>query len=89
MTTPRSLEWTLADRMRKTLRARGISVQEMADYLGVARNTLSTWINGHIEPSQRTVMAWAERTGVRVEWLMDGTEPAAAKVPVPPHPGGG
>lgn len=33
-------EWDLADRMRKSLRHSGVGVQEMADYLGVARNTV-------------------------------------------------
>jgi hypothetical protein len=33
-------EWDLADRMRKTLRASGTSVQEVADYFEVSRNTV-------------------------------------------------
>lgn len=55
--------------MRKALREAGISVQEMADYLGVARNTVSTWINGRIEPSTQTLRLWALRCGVDYDWL--------------------
>ena len=33
------LEWDVADRMRKSLRASGVGVQDMADYLGMSRNT--------------------------------------------------
>jgi transcriptional regulator with XRE-family HTH domain len=65
-------EWDVADRMRKSLRNAGMGVQEMADYLGVARNTVSTWINGRIEPSTQTLRLWALRTGVPFAWLRDG-----------------
>jgi transcriptional regulator with XRE-family HTH domain len=67
-------EWDVADRMRKALRISGVGVQEMADYLGVARNTVSTWINGRIEPGQQTQRLWALRCGVPYEWLKDGTQ---------------
>ena len=70
--------WDLADRMRKSLRHANISVQEIADYLGVARNTVSTWINGRIEPSTQTLRLWAMRTGVDYEWLRDGANPQVA-----------
>jgi transcriptional regulator with XRE-family HTH domain len=76
-------EWDLADRMRKALQVSGIGVQEIADYLGVARNTVSTWINGRNRPSPAVVRLWAMRTGVPLEWLAGGgimfdkTSPAA------------
>lgn len=63
--------WDTADRMRKALREADIGVQEMAAYLGVARNTVSTWINGRIEPSTQTLRLWALRTGVSYVWLTD------------------
>jgi Helix-turn-helix len=64
-------EWDLADRMRKALRISGMDVQEMADYLGVARNTVSTWINGRNRPSRPTLRLWAIRCGVPYEWLLE------------------
>jgi transcriptional regulator with XRE-family HTH domain len=67
-------EFDLADRMRKALRASGTGVQEMADYLEVGRNTVSTWINGRIVPSAQTIRLWALRTGVPYAWLRTGTE---------------
>ena len=66
------LEFDLADRLRKSLRYSGLSVQEMADYLGVSRNTAGRWINGHFTPSRAEQIAWALRTGVPVEWLATG-----------------
>ena len=61
--------------MRKTLRESGLSVQDIADYLDVSRNAVSTWINGRIVPSTQTLRLWALRTGAPYEWLKDGTEP--------------
>jgi len=68
-------EWDVADRMKKALRVADIGVQEMADYLGVARNTVSTWINGRITPSKQTLRLWSLRCGVRYEWLANDARP--------------
>ena len=65
-------EWDLADRMRKSLRESEFSAGEMAEYLGVGRTTVSTWLNGHVEPRLQTLRLWALRTGVPFEWLCDG-----------------
>lgn len=61
----------VADRMRKALRHSGLGVQEMADYLGVARNSVSNWINGRFPPSTQTLRLWALKTGVSYGWLAD------------------
>ena len=58
-----------ADRLRKALRESGVSVQEMAEYLGVSRNTVSRWINGAVPPKAHVMRLWALRTGVPYEWL--------------------
>jgi len=70
------LDFDLADRMRKALRVSGLTVQEIADYLGVTRGTVSTWINGHIHPSTQTLRLWAARTGVPYSWLTGCPEEA-------------
>jgi transcriptional regulator with XRE-family HTH domain len=79
MTTQRSdllvPQFDLADRMRKALRVADIGVQEMADFLGVARNTVSTWINGKITPSTQTIRLWANRCNGPYEWLRWGDFP--------------
>jgi DNA-binding transcriptional regulator YiaG len=66
------IKWDRADRMRKALRVAGMTPGEMADYLGVGGNTVSTWINGRIDPSYTTVRLWAFVTGVPLEWLHHG-----------------
>ncbi len=73
--------WDLADRMRKSLRHAGMSVQEMADYLDVDRSTVSTWINGRIDPSGSTAKLWAMRTGVPYTWLCHGSTKPCDLVP--------
>lgn len=65
-------EFDLGDRMRKALHAGGVSAGEMADYLGVRREAVSTWINGRITPKRGMVRLWAIRTGVSLEWLETG-----------------
>lgn len=64
--------WDVADRMRKALRHAGLSSGQMATYLGVGGNTVSTWINGRITPSTQTLRLWALRCGVPYEWLAEG-----------------
>jgi transcriptional regulator with XRE-family HTH domain len=64
--------WDVGDRMRKGLRHAGVGVQEMADYLGVARSTLGNWLGGRIDPSTQTLRLWAMRCGIDYEWLAYG-----------------
>lgn len=69
-------KWDTADRMRKALRTSNVSIEEMADYLGVSRRSVGNWIGGRIEPSAQTVRLWALRTGVPFTWLCHGdTQP--------------
>lgn len=63
----------LADRMRKSLRVSGISVGAMAEHVGVSRETVSTWINGHHRPSVATLRVWAAVTGAPFDWLAHGS----------------
>ena len=73
--SPQALpQWDVADRLRKSLRHAGLGTAEMADYLGVSRQSVGNWINGRIEPSQQTLRLWALRTGVSFEWLTGGRD---------------
>jgi transcriptional regulator with XRE-family HTH domain len=65
--------WTLGDRMGKALDHAGIGMQEMADYLGVSRTSVSNWIHGRVRPNQRTLLLWSMRTGVDLGWIARGT----------------
>ena len=73
-------QWTLGDRLAKTLRdAKGgkISVQAMADYLGVDRNTISNYVHGRTVPPRSTLIVWALRTGWPLWWIEDPDSPPA------------
>lgn len=65
----------LADRLRKSLRVSGISVQDIAVSMGVSRNTVSSWLNGRSEPSPEQLTVWAAYTRAPLEWLQRGTVP--------------
>jgi transcriptional regulator with XRE-family HTH domain len=65
-------EFDLADRMRKSLRHAGISVADMADYLGVSRQSVGNWTGGRTDPDTRTLRLWALRCGVEYQWLCTG-----------------
>lgn len=74
--------------MSKALRESGIGVAEMANYLGVSRDTIGRWTNGRGEPKRAAVVAWAAITNVDLDWLETGNgwaprvsnpEPAVSK----------
>lgn len=67
-----NLEFDLADRLRKSLRASGVGVTAMAAVLGVERNTVGRYINGHITPSRPVLVTWSLRTGAPLDWLEHG-----------------
>jgi transcriptional regulator with XRE-family HTH domain len=68
-------QFDLADRLRKALRVADVPVQEIADYLGVSRNTVGAWINGRVVPGKAFIRLWAMRTGVPFDWLEKGESP--------------
>lgn len=66
--------WDLSDRMAKALKVAGLSVQDMADFLGVSRNTVGNYTHGRTKPDKRTLMLWAMGTGVPQGWLETGED---------------
>jgi transcriptional regulator with XRE-family HTH domain len=76
--------WTEADRLGKALRHAQMRHQEMADYLGVSRNTIGNYVSGRVAVDKRTRMLWAMRTGVSPEWLETGEAPPGGPSPTRP-----
>ena len=72
---PDELGQTLGDRMKKSLRLAGISIEEMAEYLECHRNTISGWLGDRAKPMAIILRLWADKTRVPVEWLRDGKWP--------------
>lgn len=79
-------EWDLADRMRKALRESDFNSLEMADYLGVNRQTVAAWLGGKHYPKVGMLRLWAMRTGVDFDWLRDGEGAAWAPRGSNPQP---
>ena len=73
MTVP---EFDLADRMRKALRDAGIERPGDGRLPRCRPDTVSTWINGRIQPSVQTLRLWSLRCGVDYEWLSTGRSPS-------------
>lgn len=68
-----SLAWTVGDRLTKSRRVAGISVEDMADHFGVNRHTIGRWEADKTKPTKAVLMVWAQITDCPLEWLV-GTE---------------
>lgn len=75
-------EWTLGDRLRKAREEAGLEQQELAQMIGVARNTVSNAEKGKVNPRQIVLNQWSLATGVPLQWLQNGETPTGG-------PGGG
>ncbi|WP_417033744.1 helix-turn-helix domain-containing protein [Cutibacterium avidum] len=53
-----------------------MTVQDMADALGVTRQTIGRWMHDTAEPRRGYVLAWAMATGVDRTWLETGRIPS-------------
>lgn len=62
-------ELDLGDRMLLALRHADVGTAEMADYLGVSRQSVSNWLGGRKRPKTGALRLWALKTGVSFEWL--------------------
>jgi len=65
-------EWTLPWRLQRSLAHAGLSIDDMAQELGVSRQTVSRWLNAHGQPRTGYLKLWAMRTGVPYSWLSEG-----------------
>jgi transcriptional regulator with XRE-family HTH domain len=51
-------EWELCDRLRRSLRLVGLNNIQVADFMGVQRETVSTWLTGRRRPSYAVLRIW-------------------------------
>lgn len=81
-------EFSQGDRIRKAVEFSGHSVQAVADYLGVNRNTLSAWMHDRNRPRLADLRVIAEFTGVDLDWLTTGRSELTGGYPFPVTPVG-
>ncbi|MFJ2370867.1 helix-turn-helix domain-containing protein [Microbacterium sp. NPDC087665] len=74
--------WTLVDRLRKSRMLADLDQGEIADRIGVARNTVSNWERGRSEPTATYFVRWASATGVTLDWLAAGLNAETAPTEV-------
>lgn len=67
-------QWTTADRLRKARDHAGLSQADLADAMGVSRNSVSSYETGVVQPRRIVLNAWALTTGVPLSWLMTGDD---------------
>ena len=65
--------WTLGDRLRKAREFAGLEQGELAEQIGISRGTVSNYELGHGQrpPKRLVVRAWAEATGVPLDWFLE------------------
>lgn len=67
-------ELTLGWRMKMAL-GHNVTVQQMADELGMSRGQVSRYLNDKGVPRRAVLVTWALRCGVPFEWLAYGRLP--------------
>ena len=67
--------FTLSDRLRKAREHAGLEQAELADKIGVSRNTIGNAERGQRSVRKIVVNAWAMATGVSRHWLETGQAP--------------
>lgn len=85
---------SIAKRMKRVRRERGLSQERLAEQLNVSRQTVSKWENGLAVPSGDNLNQLGKALGVSVDFLLNGeralSAPATetpAKEPPAPQPG--
>lgn len=68
-------EWTLGDRLRKARQVTGMTTRQFATEIGVAQGTVTGAENDTRQPRRITLLAYAMRTGVPIEWIETGETP--------------
>jgi transcriptional regulator with XRE-family HTH domain len=66
--------WTLGDRLRKAREHAGLSQAELAWQIGIARSSIVNYESDRSAPGRPVLLSWALCTGVRVPWLLAGSE---------------
>lgn len=69
------------ERMKELRKILGVTQQELADKLGLKRNTIATYEIGKASPSDRVISDLCNKYNVNEEWLRTGNGEMLKKVP--------
>ncbi len=64
-------EWTLTDRLRKAREHADLTQKDLAEAIGVSKGTITRAERGD-GITHRTLLQWADATGVALDWLNAG-----------------
>lgn len=67
-------QWSVQDRLRKAREHAGLTQLELAESIGVARNSVSNYESGATKPRQIVLNQWSLATGVPLSWLQLGDD---------------
>lgn len=90
MTTLTIPRWTLGERLAKARTDAGLTTYELAEILGLSRNTVTNWETGSTTPKRYAIEAWAKAcNNVDPEWIIGDNELEQTVLPFPkPHRAG-
>ena len=77
---------SIAERMKRIRRERGISQEKLAEQLNVSRQTVSKWENGLAVPSGDNLNQLGKALGVSVDFLLNGERALSAPAEKTPAP---
>lgn len=78
---------SLGQRIRELRKARGLTLQQVADVFGITRASVSGWESDDTRPDQDKLPALARKLGTTVEHLLTGKRPDAADSDANVEPG--
>ena len=78
MNTTQIPSWSEGDRFRKARQSAGLSQGDLATKARISRSTVTNAENDKHQISYHLAAAWADVTGVPVEWLLEGVEPSGS-----------
>ena len=78
--TARVPAWSLGDRLRKAREIAGLTQQELADAIGVARRSVVSYETGRTLPNRPVLFSWATACNVEFGWLAGSPHPLPVNV---------
>jgi len=66
----------ISDRIQSLRKSKGMSQEQLADAVGVSRQSVSKWESEQATPDLEKIMAMSELFGVTTDYILKGIEPS-------------